>query len=62
MRNNRIVDIEEEAREKLLHAHLAKRLRQRRRSREVEKHQHPVLPGGMAIPPENDALEYSAAD
>ncbi|MGY4314282.1 hypothetical protein [Bradyrhizobium sp. JR3.5] len=55
MRHDRLVDVEEEARQELLHAHLAHRLRQRRRADQVEEQQHALLAPRAAIASEHDA-------
>ena len=44
MRDDRGIDVEEEAGEQTLHAELAHRLGKRGRAREIEKHQHARFP------------------
>src|SRR3984893_7887182 len=62
MSDDRLVDVEEELGEELMHAQLSHLFRQRRRSGEIEEQQHALLSYGPSIPSENEVDKDPAAD
>jgi len=57
-----LVDVVEEPRQKLMHAQLAHRFRERGRADEIEEQQHALLPRRPSIPSNNYIEEHAAAD
>ncbi len=57
-----LVDVVEEPRQKLMHAQLPHRFRQRGRTDEIEEQQHALLPRRPSISSNNYIEEHSAAD
>ena len=62
MRDDRFVDVVEEAGEKILHAQFAHRFGERGRAGEIEKHQHALFPHRLAIAAERNIEKHPAAD
>src|SRR5258708_34224119 len=62
MGEDRLVDVVEEPRQKLMHAQLTHRFRQRRRADEIEEQQHALLPRRPSISSYDYIEEHAAAD
>ena len=62
MRDDRGIDVEKEAGEKILHAELAHRLRKRGGAGEIEKHQHALFPDRRSISAKRYIEKHPAAN
>ena len=62
MRDDRAVDVEEEAGEQVLHAQLTHRLGERGRACKIEEHQHARFPHRASVAPERHIEQHAAAD
>ena len=62
MRDDCIVDVVEEAGEKILHTQFAHRFGKRGGAGEIEKHQYALFPHRLAISPKRNVEQHPAAD